>query len=104
MQAIMEAQKDKMEINGEVALLRKRIQALWWNTEWVRVGKMSWKASSFWKMLEQDVVILVHAGVESPRPKDVALLGALQLKGDRGNRKSKIVSYVGILKELGVLV
>ena len=52
-------------------------------------------------MLEQDVVILVRMGMESPRPKNVALLEALRLKGDRGDQKSKMMSYIGSLKELG---
>lgn len=62
---------------------------------------MSRKALLFWQMLEQDVVILVPVGMESPRPKDVTLLEALQLKGVRGDQKSKIMSYRGSLKEFG---
>lgn len=62
---------------------------------------MSRKALSFWQMLEQDVVILVPVGMESPHPKDVTLLEALQLKGVRGDQKSKIMSYRGSLKEFG---
>lgn len=51
-------------------------------------------------MFKQDVVIQVHVGTESPRPKDRVLLEALPLKG---GRKSKIMSYIGSLKELGGL-
>lgn len=52
-------------------------------------------------MLKQDVVILFHVGMENPCPKDIALLEALQFKGDKGDQKSKIMSYLGSLKELG---
>lgn len=64
---------------------------------------MSRKASSFWQAFEQDAVIEVHVGTESPRPKDGVLLEALPLKGDRGDWESEIMSYIGSLKELGAL-
>lgn len=42
-------------------------------------------------MLEQGVVILVYVRMESLCPKDVALLEAVWLKGDRRDQESKIM-------------